>query len=276
LADLYTSLEVDGGNPRFTKVLNDAKQQLCPGSEHSKFSFLVRLLYIKSRYHVGNAAFSALMKLLSQGFPQCELPTSYDEAKKYLGEMGLSYESIHVCKNNCVLFRKSKLFDKDYSKLEVCPVCGESRWEDGDGKRRVPHKVLRHFPLIKMLKRMFAMKETAEQTKWHKKGRKPVKNVMSHPADGRAWKDFDKKYKEFVEDSRNLRLALATDGFNPFGHMSTQYSMWPVLVTPLNLPPWECVNPANCFMSLLIPGPSCLGKDFDLYLEPLVEELLEL
>jgi hypothetical protein len=216
------------------------------------------------------------MKLLSQGFPQCELPTSYDEAKKYLGEMGLSYESIHVCKNNCVLFRKSKLFDKDYSKLEVCPVCGESRWEDGDGKRRVPHKVLRHFPLIKMLKRMFAMKETAEQTKWHKKGRKPVKNVMSHPADGRAWKDFDKKYKEFVEDSRNLRLALATDGFNPFGHMSTQYSMWPVLVTPLNLPPWECVNPANCFMSLLIPGPSCPGKDFDLYLEPLVEELLEL
>jgi flagellar biosynthesis/type III secretory pathway protein FliH len=25
LADLYTSLEADGGNPRFTKVLNDAK-----------------------------------------------------------------------------------------------------------------------------------------------------------------------------------------------------------------------------------------------------------
>jgi hypothetical protein len=121
---------------------------------------------------------------------------------------------------------------------------------------------------------MFVMKETAEQTKWHKKGRKPVKNVMSHPADGRAWKDFDKKYKEFAEDPRNLRLALATDGFNPFGHMSTQYSMWPVFLTPLNLPPWECVRPANCFMSLLIPGPSCSGKDFDLYLEPLVEELL--
>jgi hypothetical protein len=92
------------------------------------------------------------MKLLSQGFPQCELPTSYDEVKKYLGELGLAYESIHVCKNNCVLFRKSKLFDEDYSKLEVCLVCVESRWEDGDGKRRVPHKVLRHFPLIKRLK----------------------------------------------------------------------------------------------------------------------------
>ena len=41
----------------------------------------------------------------------------YDEAKKYLGELGLAYESIHVCKNNCVLFRKSTLFDKDYSNL---------------------------------------------------------------------------------------------------------------------------------------------------------------
>jgi hypothetical protein len=33
---------------------------------------------------------------------------------------------------------------------------------------------------------------------------------------------------------------------------------------PLNLPPWECVNPSNCFMSLLIPGPTSLGKDFDI------------
>jgi hypothetical protein len=52
--------------------------------------------------------------------------------------------------------------------------------------------------------------------------------------------------------------------------------MWPVLLTPLNLPPWECVNPANFFMSLLIPGPKSPGKDFDVFLEPLIEELLEL
>jgi hypothetical protein len=60
LANLYTSLEADGGTPRFTKVLNAAKQQLCPRLEHSKFSFLVRLLYIKSRYRVGSTTFSAL------------------------------------------------------------------------------------------------------------------------------------------------------------------------------------------------------------------------
>ena len=99
---------------------------------------------------------------------------------------------------------------------------------------------------------------------------------MSNPGDGEAWKDFDRREPSFAADPRNLRLALATDGFNPLGNMSTQYSMWPVLLTPLNLPPWECVNLANCFMSLLIPGPTSPGNDFDLSLEPLIEELLEL
>jgi hypothetical protein len=102
----------------FAKVLADAKRPLCPGSQQSRFSFLVRLLYIKSRYRVGNTTFDALMKLLSSGFTQCQFPDSYDEAKKYIRELGLRYESIHVCKNKCVLFRKSEVFEKDYEKLE--------------------------------------------------------------------------------------------------------------------------------------------------------------
>jgi hypothetical protein len=106
--------------------------------------------------------------------------------------------------------------------------------------------------------------------------RTPVENVMSHPADGDAWKYFDSKGKDFAAEPMNMRLALATDGFNPFGNMSTQYNIWLVLLTPLNLPPWECVNPANCFRSLLIPGTRCPGNDFDVFLEPLIEELLEL
>jgi hypothetical protein len=48
------------------------------------------------------------------------------------------------------------------------------------------------------------------------KVRTPMENVMSHPADGEAWKYFDSKEKSFASDPRNLRLALTTDGFNPF------------------------------------------------------------
>jgi hypothetical protein len=83
-------------------------------------------------------------------------------------------------------------------------------------------------------------------------------------------------YKTIDDDARNLRLAITNSGFNPFGNFSTTYSMWPVLVVPLNLSPWQRANPSNSFMSLLILGPKSLGKDFDLFLEPLIEELVQL
>jgi len=71
-------------------------------------------------------------------------------------------------------------------------------------------------------------------------------------------------------------FGLATDGFNPFGNMNTTYSMWPVLVRVYNLPPWSCTNASNCYMSLLILGPKSPGKDFDIFLQPLIEDLLKL
>ena len=106
---------------------------------------------------------------------------------------------------------------------------------------------------------------------WHETKREKNTGEMSHPADREAWQHFDRKHKTFVDDPRNLRLAVTTDGFNPFGNFSSTYSMWRVLVMPLNVPPWECLNPSNCFMSLLILGPTFPGKDFDVFLETLIE-----
>lgn len=97
-------------------------------------------------------------------------------------------------------------------------------------------------------------------------------NELNHPADGDAWKDFDCKHKDFATDARNIRLRLATDGFNPFG-MSHSYRMWPVFVVPYNLPPWACMDQSNLMMALLIPGPQSTGNDFDVFMEPLIEEL---
>ena len=120
-----------------------------------------------------------------------------------------------------------------------------------DGKIRMANVSLRKFwgisPLIPRLKRMFASSRTAKDLQWHGMRCEMVEGQMSHPADGKAWKHFNDKYNWFAKDARNLRLAVATDGFNPFGNFSTTYSMFPVLVMPLNLQPWECVNLANCF-----------------------------
>ena len=39
--------------------------------------------------------------------------------------------------------------------------------------------------------------------------------LMRHPADSEAWKSFDSKYIEFSSKPYNVRLGLATNGFNP-------------------------------------------------------------
>ena len=99
---------------------------------------------------------------------------------------------------------------------------------------------------------------------------------MSHPSHGNEWGSFNQKHKIFAADPRNIRLGLSLDGFNPFGHQSATYSMWPVLVIPYNMPPNVYPEESNYMMALLIPGPISPGKDFDLFMEPLVEELQQL
>ncbi|GAA0158293.1 hypothetical protein LIER_15365 [Lithospermum erythrorhizon] len=52
--------------------------------------------------------------------------------------------------------------------------------------------------------------------------------VIRHPTDSSGWKDFDNKHLEFASDVRNVRIGLASDGFNPYRNMSLSHSTWPV------------------------------------------------
>jgi hypothetical protein len=97
--------------------------------------------------------------------------------------------------------------------------------------------------------------------------------VLRHSANGEAWKSFDLAYPEFSGNSKNVRLGLTSDGFNPFGNMSTSHSTWPVMLVPYNLPHWMCKKQTSFILSLIIPGPSSHGMDINVYLQPLIEEL---
>jgi hypothetical protein len=104
-------------------VMKEAKCQLYPiCTKFSRFTFMVKLLHMKSLYRISNSAFSTILKLLAEAFLECNaLLKSYNEAKNDLKELGLGYESIHVCFNNCVIFRMQ------YVKRDNCPICGLSR-----------------------------------------------------------------------------------------------------------------------------------------------------
>jgi hypothetical protein len=65
----------------------------------------------------------------------------------------------------------------------------------------------------------------SQETRWHKEILNPNSKLLRHPAYSDEWKKFNKDNLDFAADPRNLRLGLATDGFNPFGNMINSYNV---------------------------------------------------
>ncbi|XP_020245318.1 uncharacterized protein LOC109823444 [Asparagus officinalis] len=256
----------------FENLIEDAKKPLYPNCQkYSKLSFIVRLFQIKCLNKWSNKSLSSLLELLKDLLPEDNLvPKTWYEAKKVMDEMGLKCNKIHACCNDCVLFRG------EYENLNSCPVCKESRWkqrrEDSRGKN-VPIKILRHFPLIPRLQRLYMSKKTAVDMTWHHNAPRED-GKMSHPRDSEAWRDFDAKHPSFGMEPRNVRLGLASNGFSPFKLMTGgNRSTWPVILIAYNLPPWFAMKQSFFMLSLLIDGPKSPGNDIDVYLQPLIDEL---
>ena len=65
----------------------------------------------------------------------------------------MSYEHIDACKNDCALFWKKN------ENLDKCSVCEASRCKDSCAQgKKIPHKVLRYFPLTPRLKSFESLK----------------------------------------------------------------------------------------------------------------------
>ncbi|XP_074290266.1 uncharacterized protein LOC141616998 [Silene latifolia] len=246
------------------KLINDAQIPLYPGCEElSKLSFILKLFQIKCMDGMTNKAFSSILKMFKNTLPKgADVSSSYCEARKMITDLGFNYIKIEACENDCMLFWK------EHVNLEKCSICEKKR-------DRSSPKVLRYFPIIPRLQRLFMSSKTSVDMRWHLERRKDDR-VLRHPADSEAWKHFDKLYPSFAEESRNVRLGLASDGFNPFGGLRSDYSIWPVVIVVYNLPPWMCMKQPYSILSLLIPGKSAPGNNIDVYLAPLIEELQQL
>ena len=108
--------------------------------------------------------------------------------------------------------------------------------------------------------------------RWHYE-HEVEQGVMRHPLYSLVWKHFNHIHPDFAAESRNVRLGLCTDGFQPFGKSGQQYSTWPVIVTPYNLPPWLCMKEQYMFLSILVPGLKNQKDKLIVFLQPLIAEL---
>lgn len=257
----------------FDSLLADAESPLYEGClEYTKISSIVGLYNIKTKYGFSDVGFSEMLELVKAMLPKDnQLITSMYTINKFLKRFNLNYKYIHACVNDCCLFTKEN------ADAQVCPTCQSSRWKQNQHTKDLlkgqPAKLLRYFPIILRLQRMFRTKETIENVKWHSTN-KSMDGKMRHPVDSEAWDAINERWPDFSLEPYNLRLGLAADGINPYKNMSSTYSCWPIMLVVYNFPPSLCMTDEFTFLSMLIPGPKQPGNDIDVYLEPLIDELL--
>ncbi|XP_023744591.1 uncharacterized protein LOC111892768 [Lactuca sativa] len=152
-----------GIDPKFDDLFEELNTKLYPEcSDMSALKFLAKLFHTKVINRWTNSSFDQLVELLRASFPKSKIPASHYEAKKKLRKIGLGYQSIHACKNDCPLFWKEN------GSMQNCPICKQSRWVDTTTKgKKVPPKVLRYFPLTPRFLRMYSSRFTAKDMSWH-------------------------------------------------------------------------------------------------------------
>ncbi|WMV24439.1 hypothetical protein MTR67_017824 [Solanum verrucosum] len=165
----------DGPNEdakKFYNLVEEANQELYPScTGFSKLSFTLRLYLLKCLHGWSNESFTSLLELLKEVMPELNIPPFYNKTKSMVKNLGLDYEKIDACPNDCMLFRN------DHKDDEFCLTCGASRYiispevdselEPSKKQHRVSAKTLRHFPLIPRLKRLFLCSKTADSLRLH-------------------------------------------------------------------------------------------------------------
>ena len=95
--------------------------------------------------------------------------------------------------------------------------------------------------------------------------------------DSPAWKEAFSSKGVFQEDPHGIALSLCTDGVNSFSHHRVSYSMWPIMLTLLNLPRDIRHAFSNILLVGIISGNGTKEpKSVSPYLEVVVDELLSL
>jgi hypothetical protein len=91
---------------KYYELLKTADKPLHLRTKRSKLSAIVHIYNLKCVGGISNKIFSYFLELINQLLPPCDETLSVNtyEAKTFLSAMGLGYEKIPVCRNDCLLF----------------------------------------------------------------------------------------------------------------------------------------------------------------------------
>ena len=160
-ADVEADME-DGDLNFDATVMEGSLQPVYDGSRSTKLAATVLLMNLCTVHGISNECVNELFSLLhSHLLPENNtLSASHYAAKTLTATLGLAYTTIHACERGCVFFRG---LHKD---ALSCPKCGGRRYRD-EARRCFPVKVLRRFPIIPRLQRMFRNPSISKLMVWH-------------------------------------------------------------------------------------------------------------
>ncbi|XP_050212799.1 uncharacterized protein LOC126664450 [Mercurialis annua] len=235
--EVWTEEPPNAEAQKFYDMMRAAEEPIWPGNDrHSALSAAVNFLEFKCRFQASDGLMNEMSEFVHQLLPKDnKLAKNSYSNKKLVRGLGLPVEVIDCCKNMCMIY-----------------------WGDDAG--------------LTLCKRLYASRATAKHMRWHAE-HEMENGVMNHPSDSPAWKHFSELHQDFAAEVRNIILGLCTDGFQPFGAFGQQYSSWPVIVTPYNLPPGMAMKDEFMFLTVLVPGPNSPKGSLDIFLQPLIAEL---
>ncbi|KAK1612811.1 hypothetical protein QYE76_036484 [Lolium multiflorum] len=233
--DAETSEEPEENTKKYYEALFASQKPLHVNTDVTQLDAMA----FKCHRNLCRDGFDELLVLVGSILPKGHLlPQNFYYSKKLLSDLKMSSQQIHACPKGCMLFRE------EHANTNYCIHCNSSRYfevdTNGDGQKRqttVAKNILRYLPVLPRIQRLFMTEDTAQQMRWAVEGIRPDSGKMIHPSDGTAWKNFVKKYPLKAGDPRSVAIAISTDGFNPY-------------------------------------GPKYPGKNMNVYLEPLIDDLL--
>jgi len=90
-------------------------------------SVILSLVNVKAKYEWSDKSFSSLLQIVQHMLlEENTLPKSYYQVKKILCPMGMEYQKIHACPNDCILYRH------EFEEMQKYPKCGVSQYKVKD------------------------------------------------------------------------------------------------------------------------------------------------
>jgi hypothetical protein len=132
------------GQRQWQEAEAHAQTHIFQGVRLSRLATILGLLNIQAKHKANNTMLSDIFQYCHSLLLPKEnvLPGSWKEAKNILSSIGMEYQIVHACVNDCMLFHGNN------AHLTECSTCEEARYDPHMLIEKVPEKSVRWFPLF--------------------------------------------------------------------------------------------------------------------------------